>query len=68
MIELHEGTQYRVRDDYGDERVGTYTGREQGAGVEFHVFATRDRLPGQPGYVEVYIPTSEHEAILGVER
>jgi hypothetical protein len=53
------GKTYIVKGDDGVERVGVYVGREQGAGVEFDVFETEDRIPFQPGLVVVYQPVEK---------
>lgn len=49
------GQQYAVTGQDGVTRQGVYTGREQGAGVEFDVFRTEDRIPFQPGTVHVFL-------------
>lgn len=50
-----KGRVYTVTDQNGDIRQGVYTGQEQGAGVVFDVFATRDRIEFQPGFVTVFL-------------
>lgn len=62
------GITYTVTDPNGDVRTGEYIGREAGAGVEFDVFKTGDRVPGQPGFVHVFLLVDTSNLITAVNN